>query len=105
MAGIRHLLGVEPGEEFPADQIGSVRLGTTVATNALLERKGEPTVLVITKGFADALRIAYQNRPRIFDRKIVLPELLYDRVIEADERISRGGEVLTPLDEDAIART
>ena len=89
-------------EKIPTDQIGAVRLGTTVATNALLERKGEPTVLVITKGFGDALRIAYQNRPRIFDRKIVLPELLYDRVIEADERIGPRGEVLTPLDEDAI---
>ena len=102
MAGIRLLLGVGPGEEFPADRVGSVRLGTTVATNALLERKGEPTVLVITRGFADALRIAYQNRPRIFDRKITLPEVLYDRVIEADERVTAGGEVLTPLDEDAI---
>ena len=64
MAGIRQLLGVGPGEEFPADRVGSVRLGTTVATNALLERKGEPTVLVITRGFADALRIAYQQTGR-----------------------------------------
>ena len=74
VAGIRQLLGLEPGQEIPAARIGSVRLGTTVATNALLERKGEPTVLVITRGFADALRIAYQNRPRIFDRRILLPE-------------------------------
>ena len=103
VAGIRQLLGVGPGEEFPADRVGSVRLGTTVATNALLERKGEPTVLVITRGFADALRIAYQNRPRIFDRRILLPEVLYDRVIEADERVTADGEVRTPLDEDAIA--
>ena len=73
-----------------------------MATNALLERKGEPTVLVITRGFGDALRIAYQNRPRIFDRRIVLPEVLYHRVIEADERISAHGEILTPLVEDAI---
>jgi 5-oxoprolinase (ATP-hydrolysing) len=102
VAGIRHLLGLAPGDPVPAARIGSVRLGTTVATNALLERKGEPTVLVITRGFADALRIAYQNRPRIFDRRIVLPELLYQRVIEADERIGARGEVLTPLDEDAI---
>jgi 5-oxoprolinase (ATP-hydrolysing) len=102
VAGIRHLLGIAPGEEIPAERIGSVRLGTTVATNALLERKGEPTVLVITKGFADALRIAYQNRPRIFDRRILLPELLYERVIEADERISADGEVLVSLDEHAI---
>ena len=71
VAGIRQLLGLGPDEKVPADRIGSVRLGTTVATNALLERKGEPTVLVITEGFADALRIAYQNRPRIFDRRIV----------------------------------
>ncbi|HEY6311596.1 MAG TPA: hydantoinase B/oxoprolinase family protein [Streptosporangiaceae bacterium] len=102
VAGIRHLLGIEPDEKIPAEQIGSVRLGTTVATNALLERTGEPTVLVITEGFGDALRIAYQNRPRIFDRRIVLPELLYERVIEARERITADGEVLTPLDEDAI---
>ncbi len=99
VAGIRRLLGLEPGLQIPASQIGSVRLGTTVATNALLERKGEPTVLVITRGFGDALRIAYQNRPRIFDRRILLPEVLYDRVIEADERVTAHGEILTPLDE------
>src|SRR6266566_509636 len=104
VAGIRRLLGVAAADPVPADRIGVVRLGTTVATNALLERKGEPTVLVITRGFADALRIAYQNRPRIFDRRILLPEVLYDRVIEADERITAHGEILTPLDEDAIAR-
>jgi 5-oxoprolinase (ATP-hydrolysing) len=103
VAGIRQLLGLGPQEKIPAYQIGSVRLGTTVATNALLERTGEPTVLVITEGFADALRIAYQNRPRIFDRRIVLPELLYERVIEARERVGAHGEILTPLDEDAIA--
>ena len=103
VAGIRQLLGLKPGQVVPAGQIGSVRLGTTVATNALLERKGEPTVLIITRGFGDALRIAYQNRPRIFDRRILLPEVLYDRVIEADERVTADGEVLTPLDEDALA--
>src|SRR6201996_4067835 len=103
VAGIRQLLGLEPGQQIPAGQIGSVRLGTTVATNALLERKGEPTVLVITRGFGDALRIAYQNRPRIFDRRILLPEVLYDRVIEADERVTADGEGLTPLDEGALA--
>ena len=102
VAGIRQLLGVRPGQKIPAARIASVRLGTTVATNALLERKGEPTVLVITQGFADALRIAYQNRPRIFDRRILLPEVLYQRVIEASERISADGEVLTPLDENAV---
>ena len=102
VAGIRQLLGLGPGQKIPAGRIASVRLGTTVATNALLERKGEPTVLVITQGFADALRIAYQNRPRIFDRRILLPEVLYHRVIEATERISAHGEVLTPLDEAAL---
>ena len=103
LAGIRELLGVPPGQPIPGEQIGSVRLGTTVATNALLERRGEPTVLVITRGFRDALRIGYQNRPRIFDRRIVLPELLYDRVIEVIERVSAHGEVIIPLDEDAVA--
>ncbi|MBV9093432.1 MAG: hydantoinase B/oxoprolinase family protein [Streptosporangiaceae bacterium] len=102
VAGIRHLLRLEPGEPIPAGEIGGIRLGTTVATNALLERKGEPTVLVITEGFADALRIGYQNRPRIFDRHIVLPEMLYDRVIEARERIGPRGEVLIPLQEDTV---
>src|ERR1041384_2037967 len=74
-------------------------MGTTVATNALLERKGERTVLFITRGFRDALRIAYQNRPRIFDRHIVLPEMLYSKVVEVDERIGARGEVVLPLDE------
>jgi len=87
MAGIRHLLGLKPGEAVTPAQVACVRMGTTVATNALLERKGEPTLLITTKGFRDALRIAYQNRPRLFDRRIVLPELLYSRVIEAQERV------------------
>ena len=73
-------------------------MGTTVATNALLERKGERTALFITRGFRDALRIAYQNRPRIFDRHIVLPEMLYSKVVEVDERVGARGEVLLPLD-------
>ena len=101
VAGIRHLLGIAPGQPIPAERIAVVRLGTTVATNALLERKGEPCVLVITEGFADALRIAYQDRPRIFDREIIRPDLLYSRVIEAAERVSADGEVLVPLDERA----
>jgi 5-oxoprolinase (ATP-hydrolysing) len=101
--GIRRLLGVPPGKPIPAQRISSVRLGTTVATNALLERKGEPTVLVITRGFADAIRIAYQDRPRIFDRQIIRPEMLYSRVIEASERIDARGEVVEPLDEQAVA--
>ena len=105
VAAIRRLLGVDPGDPIPGDQIETVRLGTTVATNALLERTGEPTVLVITGGFRDALRIAYQNRPRLFDRQIVLPELLYSRVIEARERVSADGEVLVALDEQHMDRS
>ncbi|WP_071659699.1 hydantoinase B/oxoprolinase family protein [Streptomyces humi] len=97
VAGVRELLA---GSDDPVD---AVRMGTTVATNALLERKGERTLLVITRGFRDALRIAYQNRPRIFDRRIDLPELLYERVIEADERIAADGTVLRPPDLDALA--
>jgi 5-oxoprolinase (ATP-hydrolysing) len=104
VAGIRHLLGVAPGAPLPAGRIAAVRLGTTVATNALLERKGEPTVLVVTDGFGDALRIAYQARPRIFDRRIVLPEQLYDRVIEAPERVGADGAVIRPLADDAVER-
>jgi 5-oxoprolinase (ATP-hydrolysing) len=99
IAGIRHLLGLQPGAPIPGERIEAVKMGTTVATNALLERKGERTVLAITRGFRDALRIAYQNRPRIFDRHIVLPELLYSSVVEIDERIGAHGEVLQPLDE------
>jgi 5-oxoprolinase (ATP-hydrolysing) len=101
--GIRRLLAVPAGEPIPAERIEVVKMGTTVATNALLERRGEPTVLVITKGFRDALRIAYQNRPRIFAREIVLPELVYSAVIEADERVAADGKVLVPLDEQAVA--
>ena len=99
VAGIRHLLGLVPGAPIPADQVECVKMGTTVATNVLLERKGAPTLLVTTRGFRDALRIAYQNRPRLFDRQIVLPELLYQRVIEAHERVGAHGEVVEPLDE------
>jgi 5-oxoprolinase (ATP-hydrolysing) len=105
VAAIRHLLGVPPAGPIPCGDIEAVRLGTTVATNALLERKGEPTVLVITRGFRDALRIAYQNRPRLFDRQIVLPELLYSRVVEARERVTASGEVLLPLDEEDVGRS
>ncbi len=100
IAGIRHLLGVAPGAPTPAASIEAVKMGTTVATNALLERKGARTVLAITRGFGDALRIAYQNRPRLFDRHIVLPELLYGDVVEIDERIGAHGDIVTPLDAD-----
>ncbi|MCY7387425.1 MAG: hydantoinase B/oxoprolinase family protein [Burkholderiales bacterium] len=101
VAGIRHLLGVPRDAPIPVDQIESVKMGTTVATNALLERKGEPTVLFITKGFRDQLRIGYQNRPRIFDRQIKLPKLLYSDVVEVEERIGARGEVVIPLNEIA----
>ena len=99
VAGIRHLLGLKAGEPVSPEWVECVKMGTTVATNALLERKGEPTLLVTTRGFSDALRIAYQNRPRLFDRQIVLPELLYARVIEAQERVGAHGDVIAPLDE------
>ena len=102
VAGMRHLLGLAPGEPITPERVACVKMGTTVATNALLERKGEPTLLVTTRGFRDALRIAYQNRPRLFDRRIVLPELLYSEVVEADERMGAHGELLRPLDEAAL---
>ncbi len=95
------MLGVAPGAPISADRIGAVKMGTTVATNALLERKGDRVVLAITRGFADALRIGTQNRPKLFARRIVLPSMLYERVIEIDERIDAHGAVLTPLDEEA----
>ncbi|HEX7466651.1 MAG TPA: hydantoinase/oxoprolinase family protein, partial [Usitatibacter sp.] len=104
IAGIRELLGVAPGAPIPVEKIEAVKMGTTVATNALLERKGERTVLFITRGFRDQLRIAYQNRPRIFDRHIKLPELLYTKVVEVDERLGARGEVIVALDERAVRR-
>ena len=102
--GIREILGLRPGEPIPDHAIGAVKMGTTVATNALLERKGEPTVLAITRGFRDALRIGYQNRPNLFARRIVLPELLYGHVIEIDERLDAQGAVLEPLDAEATRK-
>ncbi|MEV0780466.1 hydantoinase B/oxoprolinase family protein [Streptomyces sp. NPDC050428] len=103
VAGIRLLLGAAPDDPVPADRIDVVKMGTTVATNALLERRGEPTVLLVTEGFGDALRIAYQNRPRLFDRHIVLPEAVYDRVIEVPERVDAHGATVRPLDTEAVA--
>src|SRR5215469_4469297 len=100
--GIRELLGLAPGAPVPAQAIEAVKMGTTVATNALLERKGERTALVITRGFADALRIGYQNRPKLFARHIVVPEQLYERVVEVDERVTSEGEVLRQLDRGAL---
>jgi 5-oxoprolinase (ATP-hydrolysing) len=96
--GIRDLLEVPPSAPLPTDLIDVVRMGTTVATNALLERKGDRTLLVTTRGFADALRIAYQNRPKIFARHIELPSMLYEDVIEIEERIGARGEIVRPLD-------
>ena len=102
--GIRRLLQLKSGQPITPQQVECVKMGTTVATNALLERKGERTLLVTTRGFRDALRIAYQNRPRLFDRHIVLPELLYERVVEAVERVGAHGDVVLPLDEAALRR-
>ena len=93
-AGIRALM-----ERYGIAPIAAVKMGTTVATNALLERTGEPTLLAITKGHADALRIGYQNRPKIFARHIVLAEPVYGRVVEIDERVTADGEIIRPLDE------
>ena len=98
--GIRELMGVAPSAAIPGAEIEVVKMGTTVATNALLERKGDRTLLVITEGFHDALRIAYQARPRLFDLNIVLPELLYETVVEVPERVTAHGEVLVPVDLD-----
>jgi len=100
--GIRRLLGLRPGEPITPDLVDCVKMGTTVATNALLERKGDRTLLVTTAGFRDALRIAYQARPRLFDRQIVLPELLYEQVVEAHERVAADGEVLLALNEATL---
>ena len=98
LQAIRALLGLAPNAAIPGAAIDAVKMGTTVATNALLERKGDRTLLVITKGFGDALRIGYQNRPKLFERRIVLPEQLYERVVEVEERVTAEGEVLTPID-------
>ena len=104
LQGIRDLLGVASDADIPADQVAAVKMGTTVATNALLERKGDRTLLITTRGFGDALRIGYQARPHLFVRRIVLPELLHERVVEIDERLDATGKPLVPLDE-AGART
>ena len=101
--GIRRLLELSAETPLPLERIEAVKIGTTVATNALLERRGEPTVLFITRGFGDQLRIGYQNRPQLFARRIVLPELLYRKVVEVEERVDARGTVLLPLDEVALA--
>ncbi len=91
--GIRDLLGLKSGELISAGRVGAVKMGTTVATNALLERKGDRTLLLITKGFRDALKIGYQARPKIFARHIIKPDTLYERVVEVDERVRADGTV------------
>ena len=103
--GIRDLLGIDDDAVIPPDTVALVKMGTTVATNALLERKGDRTVFVTTQGFGDTLRIGYQNRPDLFARHIVLPEMLYERVIEVSERIDAHGTLVTPLDEDGARRS
>ncbi|GKY87431.1 hydantoinase B/oxoprolinase family protein [Sinisalibacter aestuarii] len=101
--GIRQCLGLAPGVPIPDDAIRAVKMGTTVATNALLERKGDRVLLVITKGFGDLLRIGYQTRPDLFSLQIKRPDLLYERVVEAQERLDAVGNVITNLDEQALA--
>ena len=103
LQGIRDLLRLAPDAPVPEAEIDAVKMGTTVATNALLERKGDRTLLIVTKGFRDQLRIAYQARPRLFDRQIILPEMLYERVEEVNERIDAHNKVLMPLDLDDLA--
>ena len=102
VAGIRRILELKKEDKIPTDIISSVKMGTTVATNALLERKGDRTLLLITKGFGDLLRIGYQNRPLLFDLSIKLPELLYERVVEVSERLNEKGEVVTELNEEEV---
>jgi 5-oxoprolinase (ATP-hydrolysing) len=102
--GIRHLLGLPPGAAIPSERISAVKMGTTVATNALLERKGERTLLLVTKGFRDALRIGYQARPKIFAKHIVKPDMLYERVVEVNERVRADGTVERELDIEAARR-
>ena len=96
--GIRDLLGLKPGEPIPAGRVNAVKMGTTVATNALLERKGDRVLLITTKGFRDALKIGYQARPKIFARHIMKPDMLYERVAEVDERVRADGTVEKALD-------
>ena len=103
--GIRDVLNVKPDAPIPEHTIAAVKMGTTVATNALLERKGERTLLMITQGLGDLLRIGYQNRPKLFDLNIILPEQLYEQAIEVIERVAQDGKVITPLDEDAVRKS
>ena len=102
MEGIKRFLKVPHAAKIPVDSINSIKMGTTVATNALLERKGVPVVLLTTKGLKDQLRIAYQNRPNLFDRKIILSDPLYNNIIEVEERVTSTGEILRPLNKDKL---
>ncbi|HEX5508427.1 MAG TPA: hydantoinase B/oxoprolinase family protein [Pseudolabrys sp.] len=102
--GIRDLLRLKSGEPIPRGRVGAVKMGTTVATNALLERKGERTLLLITKGFRDALKIGYQARPKIFARQIIKPDMLYERVVEVDERVRADGTVEREVDPAGVRR-
>ncbi|MGA1848744.1 MAG: hydantoinase B/oxoprolinase family protein [Thermoplasmatota archaeon] len=102
--GIREILGLVPEEHVPLEKIHSIRMGTTVGTNALLERKGERCALIVNEGYSDILRIGYQNRPDIFALKIELPSMLYDMVEEVPGRLDVNGNILKPLDEDAVRR-
>lgn len=104
LTGIRRILGLTENEDIPAPQIQHVRMGTTVATNALLERKGEPFALITTKGFGDALRIGYQQRPDLFAIDIQLPDMIYSEVLEVSERILADGGIEAPLDQDDTKR-
>jgi 5-oxoprolinase (ATP-hydrolysing) len=102
IAGIRQTLKLSSKQLIPTDSIACIKMGTTITTNALLERKGENLVLITTQGFADALKIGYQNRPRLFELNIQLPKMLFERVIEVKERYSANGEVLIPLNEAEV---
>ena len=104
IAGIKKCLKLKPENKIPVDKISAVKMGTTVATNALLERKGDRTLLLITKGFGDLLRIGYQNRPLLFDLNIKLPELLYDRVVEVSERLDAKGNIIRNLDKESVRK-
>jgi 5-oxoprolinase (ATP-hydrolysing) len=102
--GIRDIMGISGNEPIPTEAIEVVKMGTTVATNALLERNGDRVVLLITKGFKDALRIGYQNRPNIFARQIILPTMLYEQVIEIDERYDAYGQELVTINIEQVTQ-
>jgi 5-oxoprolinase (ATP-hydrolysing) len=102
--GIRDIVGIPSNQPIPTQEIEVVKMGTTVATNALLERKGDRVLLLTTKGFKDALRIGYQNRPDIFARHIILPSMLYEQVVEVNERYDAKGNELIPVDVNQVRK-